>query len=116
MKDYEDIVKALKCCATEPVANCDVCPYKESNCRQKDRDALKLIEERKAELEQPKIGCDYELTLKAYETDIRKLTNKLSEAEIAHERTQRELAEAQNELIRLRAIKATTEAFLGREI
>lgn len=116
MKDFEKIVKALECCSAEGNAPCDECPYKEVNCRQKDRDARELILELKAQLESPTTACDSEIIAQSHSEEIRKLNDKLGEAEIAHERTQRELHEAQKELAYLRAIKATAEAFLGVKI
>lgn len=116
MKDFEKIVKALECCSAEGNAPCDECPYKENNCRQKDRDARELILELKAQLEQPTTACDHEIIAQSHSEEIRKLNDKLGKAEIAHERTQRELHEAQKELTYLRAIKATAEAFLGVKI
>lgn len=116
MKDFEKILKALECCAFEEKPHCDKCPYNENNCRQKDRDARALIEEMKAQLEQPTTACDSEIIAQSHSEEIRKLNDKLGEAEIAHERTQRELHEAQKELAYLRAIKATAEAFLGVKI
>lgn len=115
MKDYEKIVKALECCAKEGDSHCDECPYIGNNCRQKDSDARELILELKAQLEQP-TECDHEIIAQSHSEEICKLHDKLCEAEIAHERTQRELAEAEQELKYLRAVKATAEAFLGRKI
>jgi hypothetical protein len=117
MKEYEKVVNGLKQCLNRAV-ECEGCPYEEkcNGCMEMKADALALIEEMKAQLEQPTIACDYELTFKAYDADICKLNDKLSRVNVEYERTQCELAEAQKELTVLRAVKATTEAFLGVKI
>lgn len=51
-----------------------------------------------------------------YEAECRRLNDELCRVNVEYERTQRELADAQNELAYLRAIKATAEAFLGVKI
>ena len=79
-------------------------------------DALNLIEELKARLEQPVTACDYELTFKAYDQDIRKLNDSLCCVTMERDRACADLAEAQKELTYLRGIKATAEAFLGAKI
>lgn len=116
MKDYKNILKALECCSAEGNAPCDECPYKENNCRQKDRDAIELIEEMKAQLEQPTTACDSEIIAQSHSEEIRKLNDELCRVNVEYERTQRELFEAERELKYLRVIKATTEAFLGVKI
>ena len=75
-------------------------------------DAIERLEKQSA----PTTECDYELTFKAYEADIRKLNDELCRVNVEYERTQRELYEAQKELAYLRVIKATAEAFLGVKI
>lgn len=115
MKDYEKIVKAMELCAKEDIDLCEECPY--TGCCQKMKtDAVELFEEMKAQLEQPKTACDYELTFKAYEADIRKLNDELSRVNAEYERTECDLHRAEVELIHLRAVKATAEAFLGVKI
>lgn len=119
MKDYEKIVKSLTICANHP--GCTDCAYKniESNRTCHDllkQDALALIKELKAQLEHPTTACDSEIIAQSHSEEIRKLHDKLADAEITLERTQRELNEAEQELKYLRAVKATTEAFLGVKI
>lgn len=112
MKDYGKIVEALKICADDNFG-CANCPYNDGDngkCSNKMKlDALELIEEMKAQLEQPTTACDYEAI-------SHKLEEELERVEIENERIQRELSEAQKELAYLRAVKATTEAFLGVKI
>ena len=115
MKDYEKIAEALTHCGHDML--CEDCPYKAvSDCtRQLNDDAVRLIEELVDRLEQPKTTAT-DVIIPNYESENRKLNDKLCEAEIALERYQRECAEAQRELAYLRAVKATAEAFLGRKI
>ena len=125
MEKYNKILTACKWCIDSP--GCDGCPYHhiEDGCVQLKKDIIELFEEMKAQPDRP--VQDNEALLQSHSEEIRKLydklsgeihklNNKLSEAEIAHERTQRELAEAQKELAYLRAVKATAEAFLGAKI
>lgn len=115
MTDYEKLMKALECCSAEGSERCEECPYT-NKCRQKDKDAIELILELKAQLEQP-VNDGAECTaMPNYEEINRKLEDKLCKAECEHERTQRALSEMQKELEYLRAVKATAEAFLGRKI
>jgi hypothetical protein len=119
MKDFKKIVESLTICANHP--GCTNCAYRntESNRTCHDllkQDALELIKELKAQLEQPTTVCDSEIIAQSHSEEIRKLNDKLCKAEVAHEGTQRELHEAQKELAYLRAIKATAEAFLGVKI
>lgn len=115
MKDFEKIVEGLKWCAEE---SCEGCPYEsmEDGCYILKSDAIKLIEEMKAQLEQPTTACDYELVAQSHSEEIRKLNDELCRVNVEYERTQRELYEAQKELATLRVIKATAEAFLGVKI
>ena len=106
MKNYEDIIKALECCADAEGARCRECPYHEQcDCRQKDKDAIELIEEMKAKLEAleaPTAMPDYEVEYNRHSCENAKLHIQINEM--------------REELIFLRAVKATAEAFLGREI
>ena len=102
MKDFEKIVKAMELCALEDVERCEECPYIH-RCQKLKADAVEMLQEMKAR--------NYEYSVENY-----KLHDKLCEAEITLERIQRELSEAEQELAYLRAIKATTEAFLGVKI
>ncbi|MBQ2241483.1 MAG: hypothetical protein II319_05025 [Clostridia bacterium] len=117
MKDYETIIKTLKLC-TDLSKDCDNCPYADEPdaCKRVKIDAVKLLEEMKAALEQPTTAGAECAVMPNYEEINRKLEEKLCEAEIDHERAQRSLYEAQEELAYLRAVKATAEAFLGRKI
>lgn len=108
MKNYESIMMALEICAEESADRCDECPYV-GKCRELRTDAARLIEELVDRLEHPTTACDYEAT-------SHKLGEELERVEIENERIQRELSEAQKELAYLRAVKATTEAFLGVKI
>jgi hypothetical protein len=75
-------------------------------------DAIERLEKQSAP-----VGCvDHESLAQSHSEEIRKLNDKLADAEITLERTQCELYEAQKELTTLRAVKATTEAFLGVKI
>jgi chromosome segregation ATPase len=119
MKDFEKIVESLDICANNP--DCSKCAYENAgnkiSCHDVlKQDALALIKELKAQLEQPTTACDSEIIAQNHSEEIRKLHDKLADAEITLERTQRELAEAEQELKYLRAVKATTEAFLGVKI
>ena len=116
MKKYEKVITACKWCIEHHL--CIDCPYYETEegCIGLKKDTIEVLESMKAELEQPTAMLNYEAENHGLNAELRKLSNKLSEAEIAHERTQRELAEAQNELVYLRAVKATAEAFLGVKI
>lgn len=118
MKDCEKVIQALKICADD-YFGCTECPYNDKSngeCSSKLKlDACELIEELKAQLEQP-TKCNCESIAQSHSEEISKLHDKLAVAEIALERTQRELAEAEQELKYLRAVKATTEAFLGVKI
>ena len=110
MKNYEDIIKALECCADAEAAHCDVCPYHAQNaCRQKDKDAVELIKEMKAMIETPKNAGSECTAMPNYEAEYNRLYHE-------NQRLSVDLAEAQKELIFLRAIKAAAEAFLGRKI
>lgn len=113
MKDYENIVKALKLCASSDPDKCEQCPYNEK-CDSLEMDVLAVMERMKAELDKPM--PDYSHITKQYDAEVRKLNDKLTAAEISLERAQRELAEEQKELVYLRAVKVTAEAFLGRKI
>ena len=104
MKNYEDILKALECCAYAAPEHCDVCPYKD-NCAQKDKDAIALIEEMKAKLD----GLSAPTAMPDYEVEYNRLHCENAQLHI-------QINEMREELIYLRAIKAATEAFLGREI
>lgn len=116
MKDYEKVIKGLKVCAAN--VTCEECPYDggRGGCTELRKHALELFEEMKAQLEQPATACDHESIAQSHSEEIRKLHDKLTDAEITLERTQRELSEAEQELKYLRTIKATTEAFLGVKI
>jgi hypothetical protein len=109
MKDYEKVIKGLKVCAAN--GTCEECPYDGGNdgCKELRGDALELIEEMKAQLEQPKISVDFESIAQSHSEELR-----MALAECDRVRT--DLHRAEIELIHLRAVKATTEAFLGVKI
>lgn len=98
MKNYEDILKALECCAYAAPEHCDVCPYKD-NCAQKDKDAIALIEEMKAKLDD----------MSDYEGENDRLRDE-------NLRLNTQIDEMREELVFLRAVKAVVEAAFGREI
>ena len=100
MNNYVNIAKALECCAeAEPL--CGECPYS-GKCRQKDKDAVALIEEMHERLEAP-------TAMPNYEVEYNRLHCENAELHI-------QINEMREELIFLRAVKAAAEAFLGREI
>lgn len=102
---------AKKCVRNE---GCLDCPYSGKGDRLDllITDAIERLEKQSAP-----VGCvDHESLAQSHSEEIRKLHDKLADAEITLERTQRELYEAQKELACLRVIKATTEAFLGVKI
>lgn len=104
MRRIEDIVKVLELCAEEDIACCDECPY-ENKCQIMKADAAALIKELKAKLDnmsQPTAMPNYEAM---YYDLNREISCLKTEIDVMRE-----------ELIYLRAVKATTEAFLGREI
>lgn len=104
MKNYEEIVKAVECCAYGTPDHCDVCPYS-SKCNQKDADTLALLKEMKAKLD----GMSAPTAMPDYEVEYNRLHCENNQLNI-------ELAEMREELIFLRAVKAAAEAFFGREI
>lgn len=104
MKNYANIAKALECCSYKERAHCEECYYA-GNCHQKDKDALALIEEMKAKLD----DLSQPAAMPNYEVEYNKLHCENAELHI-------EIAEMREELIHLRAVKAAAEAFLGREI
>lgn len=117
MKTYEEILKGLECCSEPEAARCVECPYhEESDCRKKDKDAIKLILELKAQLEQPVIAGEKCTAMPNYEEMYNRLEKEV--CVITHERNlaYAERDQAQQELYYLRAVKATAEAFLGRKI
>lgn len=95
---------AKKCSRGE---DCLGCPYRSK----KDcvglllTDAIERLEKQSAPTVMP--DC---------ETECRRLNDELCRVNVEYERTQRELHEVRKELAYLRAIKATTEAFLGVKI
>ncbi len=105
MKDRE-IMEAFERCTYSQ--GCEKCPYygNESCIDALIEDAFELC---KKLYEQPTTACDYEAI-------SHKLGEELERVEIENERIQSELSEAQKELAYLRAVKATTEAFLGVKI
>ena len=93
---------------------CEDCPYRDC-----DSCIDRLMEDTWGvlkKLNEPTAECNYEALTQSHSEEIRKLNDKLADAEITLERTQRELTDAEQELAYLRAIKATTEAFLGVKI
>lgn len=112
MTDCQIIKLAERCVA----GKCEDCPYTTNDCSEVLERLLELAKRQKAQLEQPVIAGEECTAMPNYEEINRKLEDKLCKAEIEHERTQRELYEAQRELEYLRAVKATAEAFLGRKI
>lgn len=110
MKEYEKVVNGLKQCLNRAV-ECEGCPYEEkcNGCMEMKADALALIEELQAQLEQPKITVDYESIAQTHSEELR-----MALAECDRVRT--DLHRAEVELIHLRAVKATAEAFLGVKI
>ncbi len=115
MKTYEEIIKSLESCTNQSVG-CDDCVYDtmDSGCTQLKKDALKMLKELKAQLEQP-VQIN-EAAMQSHSEEICKLNDELCKVSMELERYQRECAEAQRELTHLRAVKATAEAFLGRKI
>lgn len=111
MKDRE-IINAYERCVYSQ--GCEDCPYRDCNsCVDRlMKDAFGLLKK----LNEPTTDCNYESIAQSHSEEIRKLHDKLADAEITLERTQRELNEAEQELKYLRTIKATTEAFLGVKI
>lgn len=113
MMRNERFVKIAKNCLND--GGCYNCPYENrgSDCyKLLMTDVIERLEKQSAP-----VGCvDHESLAQSHSEEIRKLHDKLAEAEIAHERTQRELAEAQRELTHLRTIKSVVEAFLGVKI
>jgi hypothetical protein len=112
MKEHEIFEKAERCV----LGNCKDCPYTTEDCSNVLKNLLELAKRYKAQLEQPTTAGAECAVMPNYEEINRKLEDKLCKAEIEHERTQRDLYEAQRELAHLRAVKATAEAFLGRKI
>lgn len=104
MKNYEEIVKTVECCAYGTPDHCDVCPYS-SKCNQKDADALALIKEMKAKLD----DMSAPTAMPDYESECHRLRgeNSLLKAEVAVMR---------EKLTYLSGVKAVVEAALGREI
>ena len=111
MKDCE-IINAYERCTYSQ--GCEDCPYRDcDSCIDRlMEDALGLLKK----LNETTTACDHEIIAQSHSEEIRKLHDKLADAEITLERTQRELFEAERELKYLRAIKATVEAFLGVKI
>lgn len=113
LKDFEREIAAIKHCAKD--LGCDSCPY------HNDTTGCGTLRVKTAELidflmSPPPTACDYEAIAQSHSEEIKKLHDKLSKAETVHERTQHELREARKELIALRAVRDTVEAFLGRKI
>lgn len=98
MKNYEEIVKAVECCAYGTPDHCDVCPYN-SKCNQKDVDTLTLMKEMKAKLD----------GMPDYEGENDRLHDENLRLNI-------QIDEMREELVFLRAVKAVVEAAFGREI
>ena len=113
MNRNERFIEVAKKCIDDG-AGCDGCPYFGKNgCV----DLLMADAIERLEKQSVLVGCvDHKALAQSHRKEIRKLNDKLADAEITLERTQRELAEAQKELAYLRAVKATTEAFLGVKI
>lgn len=112
MNRNERFIEVMKRCVTN--TGCEKCPHSgEDECvGLLMADAIERLEKQSAP-----VGCvDHESIAQSHNEEIRKLHDKRADAEITLERTQRELAEAEQELKYLRAIKATTEAFLGVKI
>lgn len=101
MKNYEDIVKALKLCAQEDADCCEECPYAR-RCQKMRVDAAEAIEEMKAYWSAP-------TAMPNYEVEYNRLHCENAQLNV-------QIAEMREELVFLRAIKAAAEAFLGREI
>lgn len=66
----KEIIKALECCVSESIEDCQVCPYMFDTiyCGQTKlcADALGLINRRKAEIEELKLICDKERADRLY--------------------------------------------------
>ena len=105
MRRNERFIEVAKHCMNDE--GCDKCPYNgKADCiNLLLADAIERLEKQSAPTSMPD-----------YEAISHKLGEELERVEIENERTQRELSEAQKELAYLRAVKATTEAFLGVKI
>lgn len=116
MKDHEKTIAAMRHCAKE--VGCDGCPCQNNadGCATIRKEAIEIIDELTAQLEQQSTARDLETIAQSHSEEIRKLHDELCRVNVEYERTQRELYEARKELATLRAIKATTEAFLGVKI
>lgn len=98
MKNYEEIVKTVECCAYGTPDHCDVCPYS-NKCNQKDADTLALLKEMKAKLD----------GMPDYEGENDRLRDENLRLNV-------QIDEMREELVFLRAVKAVVEAALGRAI
>lgn len=109
MRRNERFIEVAKYCMNDE--GCDKCPYNgKADCiNLLLADAIERLEKQSVPLEQPTVMPDYEAI-------SHKLGEELERVEIENERIQSELSEAQKELAYLRAVKATTEAFLGVKI
>lgn len=105
MKDHEIIKLAERCVAGE----CADCPYTTEDCGEVLERTLELAKRYKAELEQPKTAGAECTVMPDYEVEYNRLSCENAKLHI-------QINEMREELIFLRAVKATAEAFLGREI
>lgn len=112
MNRNERFIEVMKGCVSN--TGCEKCPHRgKSKCI----DLLLTDAIERLEKQSVPVGCvDHESIAQSHSEEIRKLHDELCRVNVEYERTQRELYEAQKELATLRAIKATTEAFLGVKI
>ena len=114
MKTREEIIRSLGICI-DPDMACSECAYcnEHNGCSQLRKDAFELFKEMQAK---PTTGCNYEAIAQSHSEEIRKLNDELCRVNVEYEHAQRELADTRRELIHLRTVKATAEAFWGVKI
>lgn len=52
--NFDDVMKALECCASEDINACDYCPYEYRKCVATTGDVLALIDSKNKEIEELK--------------------------------------------------------------
>ena len=116
MKDHKETIAAMRHCAKG--VGCDGCPYQNNSdgCTTIRKEALEIIDELTVQLEQQNAPRDLETLAQSHSEEINALHDQLCKMSMEFERAQRELADTRRELIHLRTVKATAEAFLGVKI